>query len=155
MNLTACTPFLEYDVWVRDDKIPSENNYEKVHQGPGGVGAWGGTCTCPDGQTYPVGDNWDNCGSLACVGGTPSACSMVSDPVRAGMKVTCAQASTQPDPQPLAPAEDVYEKAANVGGWGGLCTCPNGQTYNVGDNYDACGSLACVGGTPGECFKVV
>jgi len=42
---------------------------------------------------------------------------------------------------------------APTGGWGGLCTCPNGETYDVGDNFDSCGSLACVGGTAGECVR--
>ena len=41
----------------------------------------------------------------------------------------------------------------SVGGWGGTCTCPNGQTYQVGDNGDSCGSLACEGGTSGNCNK--
>ncbi|KAL1496870.1 hypothetical protein AB1Y20_014453 [Prymnesium parvum] len=30
------------------------------------AGVWGGTCTCPDGQEYFVGDNADFCESLAC-----------------------------------------------------------------------------------------
>ena len=30
------------------------------------AGSFGGTCTCPDGQVYLVGDNTDQCGSLAC-----------------------------------------------------------------------------------------
>merc|ERR1712064_94193 len=47
----------------------------------------------------------------------------------------------------------VTDNAAGVGGWGGSCTCPDGQVYQVGDNYDACGSLACVGGTPGTCNR--
>jgi len=43
---------------------------------------------------------------------------------------------------------DVYEKKDGVGGWGGKCKCPNsGKEYWVGDNGDACGSLACNGGT--------
>ena len=45
----------------------------------------------------------------------------------------------------------VEENAAGVGGWGGECTCPDGQVYGVGDNGDSCGSLACVGGTSGTC----
>jgi hypothetical protein len=49
---------------------------------------------------------------------------------------------------------NVYESAPGVGGWGGMCTCPDGQQYNVGDMNDACGSLACVGGTPGPCERV-
>ena len=39
------------------------------------------------------------------------------------------------------------------GSWGGRCTCPNGEAYQVGDNDDACHSLACVNGRPGACFK--
>lgn len=50
---------------------------------------------------------------------------------------------------------NVYEHAgAGVGGWGGVCTCPDGSKYNVGDNYDSCASLACVGGMSGECHEV-
>ena len=37
-----------------------------------GVGEGGGSCTCPDGSVYQVGDNGDGCGSLACVGGAPA-----------------------------------------------------------------------------------
>lgn len=104
VNLSACTAFVDYDIWVRDDRVhtqlpdsltpmPSEsvNVYEKV---PSGVGGWGGTCTCPDGRAYAVGDNWDSCGSLACIGGTPSACNRTVDPARDGMRVTCAPATT-------------------------------------------------------------
>jgi hypothetical protein len=43
--------------------------------------------------------------------------------------------------------------AHRVGGWGGLCTCPNGQKYWVGDNYDHCRSLACVNGHSGQCYR--
>ena len=40
-----------------------------------------------------------------------------------------------------------------TGNWGGTCTCPNGQTYDVGDNNDGCGSLACEGGVAGTCHR--
>ena len=33
-----------------------------------------------------------------------------------------------------------------VGGQSGRCTCPNGESYRVGDNWDDCESLACVNG---------
>ena len=39
-----------------------------------GVGAWGGTCECPDGNTYLAGDNWDRCNSLACINGKMLSC---------------------------------------------------------------------------------
>jgi len=44
-----------------------------------------------------------------------------------------------------------YRNVQGVGGHGGSCTCPDGQVYQVGDNNDFCGSLACIGGTPGTC----
>ena len=42
------------------------------------MGSWGGSCTCPDGQIYEVGDvgeQGDGCGKLACYGGEPGVCS--------------------------------------------------------------------------------
>ena len=39
-----------------------------------GAGVWGGLCTCPDGQVYPVGDQLDYCKSLSCFGGTSGVC---------------------------------------------------------------------------------
>jgi len=47
----------------------------------------------------------------------------------------------------------VEHNAPGVGGWGGLCTCPDGGVYRVGDNGDSCGSLACHGGISGTCHK--
>jgi len=46
-----------------------------------------------------------------------------------------------------------YRKDENAGFWGGTCTCPDGQLYEVGDNNDGCKSLACVGGEAGDCKK--
>lgn len=52
---------------------------------------WGGTCTCPDGSVYIVGDEGTNCEYLACEHGTPSQCERKWAPGRDMMKVTCAQ----------------------------------------------------------------
>ena len=38
------------------------------------------------------------------------------------------------------------EKAPGVGGHGGSCQCPDGNVYQVGDNNNNCGSLACTNG---------
>ena len=38
------------------------------------AGTWGGTCLCPDGNSYQVGDDGDSCGSLACVNGAMLNC---------------------------------------------------------------------------------
>jgi len=56
--------------------------------------------------------------------------------------------------------DDHYRKAEppeRVGSWGGMCTCPSGRSFNVGDRFDGCAngpaSLACEGGVPGECVR--
>jgi len=130
----------------------SGDNYRHVD----GVGAWGGICTCPGGQSYNVGDKWDGCAngpqSLACEGGVPGECIKQVDAARDGMKVTCEGSA----PSPLTPAEQHhYRKVSGVGAWGGTCTCPDGSVFNVGDNFNGCGSLACEGGVAGECIKEV
>ena len=38
------------------------------------AGGWGGSCTCPSGKTYLVGDRGDACASLACNGGLSGSC---------------------------------------------------------------------------------
>jgi hypothetical protein len=59
-----------------------------VETGVDSVGSWGGTCTCPDGEDYQVGDNYDSCGSLACVGGRAGTCGR-NNPGGSGVRVTC------------------------------------------------------------------
>ena len=39
------------------------------------------------------------------------------------------------------------------GQWGGSCTCPDGQMYQVADNNTDCRTLACHGGVSGTCIK--
>ena len=66
-----------------------------VLSGVVGVGGWGGTCTCPDGSVYQVGD-LDGCAdqsarssSLACYGGgVPGTCN-TNNPGGATVAVTC------------------------------------------------------------------
>jgi hypothetical protein len=48
---------------------------------------------------------------------------------------------------------DIPSFCAGGGAWGGLCICPDGTPYEVGDNNDACGSLACEGGVAGPCSE--
>ena len=45
-----------------------------VEENVEGIGRYGGTCECPDGSRYEVGDNYDYCKSLACVHGTKINC---------------------------------------------------------------------------------
>ena len=110
------------------------------HYTTSGGGGWGGECACPNGQKYWVGDAGDACGSLACVGGTSGSCNKWVDNKWNGKKVVCDTSSSS----------NLYTTFGG-GGWGGECTCPDGQKYWVGDAYDSCGSLACVGGTSGSC----
>ena len=75
------------------------------------------------------------------------------------------QVSAPSPPQVSAPpstsnctSNDRQTRVEGVGGWGGLCTCPDGVVYQVGD-LDGCkdassrsNSLACYGGgVPGRC----
>ena len=82
-----------------------------------GVGTHGGSCTCPgSGTQYWVGDNNDNCKSLACVGGTSGKCNEYKDNKWAGRKVTCGIATSEPvNNTPPAP----------------LDACPAGWTWGL------------------------
>jgi len=44
----------------------------------------------------------------------------------------------------------VVKNAPGTGGFGGTCTCPNGEIYQVADNNDSCGSFACINGISGN-----
>jgi hypothetical protein len=125
-----------------------------VYESAPGVGGWGGMCTCPDGQQYNVGDMNDACGSLACVGGTPGPCERVGRAERTGMKATCGSGKAPKKKKEEVKKPNVYERVGGVGAWGGTCTCPDGQVYQVGDYNNYCGSLACIGGTPSSCEQV-
>jgi len=195
VNPVSCFKNTAFDLWQVVPATASEHNVDVPALGPSstpapttapsrqanvyervsGVGAWGGWCTCPDGQRYNVGDLNDGCASgpqsLACSGGTPGECIKAVDDTRNGMQVTCLASEHNVDVPALGPSStpapttapsrqaNVYEHVSGVGAWGGWCTCPDGQRYNVGDLNDGCAngpqSLACSGGTPGECIKAV
>jgi hypothetical protein len=47
-----------------------------------------------------------------------------------------------------------YYNLAGIGTWGGICTCPNGKSYEVGDiGGSACGILPCNGGAGAGCSR--
>ena len=145
------------DCHVCDDcEGPYQNVFSQANDWHSNVGAWGGECTCPDGQVYLVGDRMDSTssagGTLACEGGTPGAINRERGPW-SGNSVIC---SSCPGPQPLpSPCEGkihnvVTNNDTKVGAFGGECTCPDGKVYQVGDVYlGAEPTLACFGGTPG------
>ena len=78
--------------------IPSGQNASpgktdnKIIFNDGTAGGWGGTCTCPDGLVYYVGDQNNSCGSLACINGKSGTCHRFSGPWY-HRKVICAVVS--------------------------------------------------------------
>jgi FAD/FMN-containing dehydrogenase len=74
-----------------------EDINEYMYVGWPNVGDSGGTCTCPNGEVYQVGDNGDSCGSLACIGGIAGSCSE-NNPGGAGYQVVCATAPPTTSP---------------------------------------------------------
>ena len=130
-------------------KVYTENYYQ---QNIPGAGYWGGECTCPDGQKYWVADHYrGNCKNMAysCVGGTPGKCNKVKDAKWARNQVICGHEDTGEEKH----KNKVLYNVPGVTGWGGQCTCPDGQKYWVGDNKNYCATIACIGGISGECHK--
>jgi len=84
------------------------------------------------------GDADGGAGSVDATEGVPRAC--LSSFGVSGLDV--AQ-----EPNVLATAD------GSAGIWGGVCTCPNGRTYPVGDRGDFCATISCAGGASGECIK--
>ena len=111
----------------------------------GGVGYWGGTCTCPDGRVFGVGDvgprHEDGTQWLACYGGVQSAVVYTSPGAHSNVRVTCAGNKVEFGMPGLR--------------WdiGGNCTCPDGRVYPVSqrwpDSGDDPATLACINGTAG------
>ena len=66
------------------------------------VGVWGGECTCPDGQVYLVGDENNQCQSMACEGGIASPCNHYVS-LWAHRRVKCDTSATWPSPPPPPP----------------------------------------------------
>lgn len=94
-------------------RLPAPNTVERNVPG---VRGYGGTCTCPSGHAYQVGETggcfMDSCANgecLACVGGVPGKCSS-HNPGGAGVKVTCGGAPfpSPPPPPPSPPPEGTH-----------------------------------------------
>lgn len=87
--------------WLSDTPCEVDDPQNIVEENAPNAGGWGGTCTCPDGAVYQVGDNNDNCASLSCINGVSGTCGS-NNPGGGGVRVTCA-----------TPLEwDVYVKSA-------------------------------------------
>ena len=90
--------------------------------------------TCPSGERYGVGDNKDNCDSLACEGGIRSSKCTKRKSTRWGHKrVVCGKVATEEEalkakhkfftPDDIqAPGIKKIGAAAQSGGYGGFCT---------------------------------
>ena len=81
----------------------SRQSRNRVLENRQDVGVWGGTCTCPDGEVYLVGDRNNQCGSLACYGGLSGPCNHYVS-TWAHRKVICVGGSRSffhPPPPPL------------------------------------------------------
>ena len=138
----------------------------------------GGFCTCPDGFVYSVAGvfddgNTDECGrGLACEGGVPGVCGPDVAANWTRKKVVCGRSKTIhiPWPTPNGTKATCNEKNATQHGnnvivtysgnttllstAGGICRCPDGQSYAVagrfgdsGEDAPCGGGLACHGGT--------
>ena len=138
----------EESVWMENLYFGPDNKYS---------GSWGGECTCPNGQTYPVGDNHDMCGSLACVGGEAGVCHKHALGDWSGKRVICGLARQKndlnDDGSQSANAEhyDDY-RPVNKSIHGGFCQCPSGSVYAVATHSGSCPHLSCVGGTKSSCY---
>jgi hypothetical protein len=133
------------------DRIIQLYSHTVVSRGNKTIGHYGGKCACPNGEVYDVGAENHVCGKLACVGGKPGVCEEHQDNSREGVRVICGKEIDQDKKKQFPNLVNELKKDENVGGMGGNCTCPNGETYRVGVNKNDCGSMACVGGTTGEC----
>jgi hypothetical protein len=89
-----------------------------------GTGTWGGTCKCPDGQVYQVADNYDNCKSLACEGGSSGQCSQNIPSYAQHMRVTCGMLNPLKKEEPEGPAKCAEE--------GGICYCDGTVRFTDG-----------------------
>ena len=94
-----------------------------VEEGAPGVGSWGGTCTCPNGIVYDVGDNNDGCTTLACIGGVSGETCSNRGGLGAHVRVTCGpHAPLLLPPSPPAPPPLSFDGITSM--WG--TTQPNG-----------------------------
>ena len=89
------------------------------------------------------------CGSTACDGGIKGACPG-GEAEGAFRKVICAPEVYRPHNKNI-----IIENDPTAGVWGGECTCPDGQTYLVGDENNQCATMACENGRMGPCNHYV
>merc|ERR1711953_84404 len=105
-----------------------------VEENAPGVGGWGGSCTCPDGSVYQVGDNIDHCDSLACIGGVSGTCNRRHG-VWSRRKVTCGAQLAPFESAPAQSAQSASEVHWVADGCGtnnfGGAFAPNDERHGV------------------------
>jgi hypothetical protein len=83
-----------YDLYCSYEDLPfchTETLKNQISEARTNVGEFGGSCTCPHGNVYWVGDNQDWCGSLACYDGIPGECNKTVNAKWAHRKVVCGR----------------------------------------------------------------
>ena len=93
------------DFWVMRTTFLCDNpgprkGVNRVLHGQEHVGVWGGECTCPDGSVFLVGDEMNECGSLACHNGLAGQCHKEPNNEWAFREVHCAPGSPPSPPAP-------------------------------------------------------
>jgi hypothetical protein len=120
------------------------NFWDDLFANDGRGGKYGGTCRCPNGDVYSVGNDPSKAlkdEALMCKDGIKAT--FVGDyGVHSFKSVVCEPAGSL--------GKDQYSSYDFPGRLGGFCKCPNGQVYPAGDRWDNCGSLTCDGGEPIE-----
>jgi len=120
----------------------NEPNPNELTTGDLDAGGWGGSCTCPDGSVYYVGDEKSDCDHIACEGGFSGTCNKWIGKW-AYRRVVCN-----------AKINTVTKGAPNTGvTWGGTCTCPDGTAYWANNINPTCDNLACHAGMSGTCVQ--
>ena len=99
---------------------PKPTSQDQVIEKAPGIGGFGGSCTCPNGKVYQVGDNIDHCASLGCIGGISGKCNKAIGKW-SNRKVICGQAATEKPPKnDLVKLTHDYRPCAQEGGY---CKC--------------------------------
>jgi len=132
--------------------VTNINNGPRVYNTAWGPpGCW---AQSTDGKAHYLQFN-EGAGTGKCNAGFAQCICHKSELAATAAPTTAPTDEPKPSDAPTEPPIDVYNivehNAPNVGSWGGSCTCPDGTIYQVGDNMDACRSLACVGGVSGKC----
>jgi len=156
-RILSASDRLQYVTWCQDVKevewrCDGMDDWESAHYGSGQK-VWPIIFTHEDkvaahGMCTPWQCHWTTCSGwicLKCSNNDSGRIRFYSD------LTTVSESEIERRTRDIFCPRDNYETGVMSGGHGGSCTCPNGHVYYVADNYDNCGSLACIGGDSGTC----